>query len=399
MTNPKVKIINLNKPKILVRGDIWSYSGYSVAIRCYIECLLLKEYSVAIENHQHDKHSFKEDFPHIVRSLSDFGRNECDIILDVETPEFYDPVPGKFNIASVVWETSRIPEEWVPLINRMNMVMTASEFCKKVYINNNIKIPIEVVPHAINYKEFSPGKGLDIGNIEKGDMVFLYCAQLNYRKNTDALMIAYANAFETQDPVALILKLYRNDFSLEEQQATKDYINEIKEDFKIPHIPKIFLITENIDSKDLPDLYRTADVFVSPSFGEGYGLTSAEAMSTGCIPILNNYSAQKELISKDKWDGFFVDYVMEPVMYMGHIPWYRINQQWARIKINDLARTMRKVFELRQSDPNEFKRIGRRARATIINKFGQEVIASKIDTMMQKIWRHLNSKENTLAKN
>lgn len=395
MINPKVKITCLNKPKILVRGDIWSYSGYSVAIRCYIECLLLKEYPVAIENRQHDKHSFKKEFPHIVSALSDFGRNECDIVLDVETPEFYNPVAGKFNIASVVWETSRIPEEWVPLINQMDMVMTASEFCKKVYIDSDIKIPIEVIPHAINYKEFNPGKGLNIGNIEKEDMVFLYCAQLNYRKNVDALMIAYVNAFKSQDPVALILKLYRNDFSLEEQQATKDYINETKEFFKIPHLPKIFLITENVSSVDLPDLYRTADVFVSPSFGEGYGLTSAEAMSTGCIPIINNYSAQKELISKDKWDGFLVDCVMEPVMYMGHIPWYKLNQQWARIKINDLTEIMKKVFELRQSDPNEFKRIGKRARATIINKFSPEVIASKLDAMMQKIWKNWSSREST----
>ncbi|HYL96710.1 MAG TPA: glycosyltransferase family 4 protein [Terriglobales bacterium] len=42
------------------------------------------------------------------------------------------------------------------------------------------------------------------------------------------------------------------------------------------------------DRKDLPDLMRQSDVLVLPSIEEGYGLVCAEAMGSGCVPLVSD---------------------------------------------------------------------------------------------------------------
>ena len=51
---------------------------------------------------------------------------------------------------------------------------------------------------------------------------------------------------------------------------------------------------------DLPKAYRTADVFVSPVEGrEGFGLTLAEAMACGTLPVGSNVAGYNEVIGGD----------------------------------------------------------------------------------------------------
>jgi len=40
--------------------------------------------------------------------------------------------------------------------------------------------------------------------------------------------------------------------------------------------------------KDIPELMRTSDVLVLPSIVEGFGLVCAEAMGSGCVPLVSN---------------------------------------------------------------------------------------------------------------
>ena len=42
------------------------------------------------------------------------------------------------------------------------------------------------------------------------------------------------------------------------------------------------------DRNDLPDLMRQSDVLVLPSIEEGYGLVCAEAMGSGCVPLVSD---------------------------------------------------------------------------------------------------------------
>ena len=51
-----------------------------------------------------------------------------------------------------------------------------------------------------------------------------------------------------------------------------------------------------VDDKDLPELYNCADVFVYPSFYEGFGLPPLEAMACGVPVITSNTSSLPEVV-------------------------------------------------------------------------------------------------------
>ncbi|OGF31487.1 hypothetical protein A2533_01195 [Candidatus Falkowbacteria bacterium RIFOXYD2_FULL_35_9] len=52
-----------------------------------------------------------------------------------------------------------------------------------------------------------------------------------------------------------------------------------------------------IESKDLPSLYSGADVFVIPSFIEGFGLIALEAQKCGCPVVASNITSLPEILA------------------------------------------------------------------------------------------------------
>jgi glycosyltransferase involved in cell wall biosynthesis len=62
----------------------------------------------------------------------------------------------------------------------------------------------------------------------------------------------------------------------------------------------------HVPDKLVPDLYRTADLFVVPSVsGEGYGLVAAEALATGVPVVATSGGATGEVVRHGA-DGFIV---------------------------------------------------------------------------------------------
>lgn len=60
-------------------------------------------------------------------------------------------------------------------------------------------------------------------------------------------------------------------------------------------LDKEIILTDFIPEKDLPALYNLADLFVLPSFYEGFGLPILEAQACGCPVITSNISSMPEV--------------------------------------------------------------------------------------------------------
>jgi len=61
---------------------------------------------------------------------------------------------------------------------------------------------------------------------------------------------------------------------------------------------KDLIFTGFISEKDKTALYTLADIFVYPSFFEGFGLPLVEAMQMGCPVVTSNLSVMPEIVSK-----------------------------------------------------------------------------------------------------
>lgn len=61
-----------------------------------------------------------------------------------------------------------------------------------------------------------------------------------------------------------------------------------------------------IDGEGLPKAYNEADIFITSSFSEGFGLTILEAMASGCAVIASNIPAHREIV-RNGIDGILYD--------------------------------------------------------------------------------------------
>ena len=115
----------------------------------------------------------------------------------------------------------------------------------------------------------------------------LFVGTLEPRKNIPALLIAYHELLKSGFTHTLVIVgkkgwKYRKIF---------DLMDKLKLSGKV-----IFL--ENLSVQRLCELYNMADLFVYPSYYEGFGLPPLEAMTCGCPVITSNISSLPEVVGQ-----------------------------------------------------------------------------------------------------
>ncbi|MBN2088331.1 glycosyltransferase [candidate division KSB1 bacterium] len=114
----------------------------------------------------------------------------------------------------------------------------------------------------------------------------LYVGNFMPHKNVATLIQAYSTLPATiQDSYQLVLCGYLNQYfpPLKRLVASKGLQNQVT-------------FTNNVSDSDLVELYNLADLFVFPSFYEGFGLPPLEAMACGIPVISSNASSLPEVL-------------------------------------------------------------------------------------------------------
>ena len=132
--------------------------------------------------------------------------------------------------------------------------------------------------------------------------------------------------------------------SVSSDQATQDFLQSLKDVNK--DYPVYFHVNESYDS--VVRLYNEASIFwhaagygvdvdVHPENVEHFGMTTVEAMSAGCVPVVIDKGGQREIIT-DTVDGFLWDKIDELIARTSDI----IN---GRCEIENLRIKARKRYE------------------------------------------------------
>ncbi|MFM2267818.1 MAG: hypothetical protein RL757_1259 [Bacteroidota bacterium] len=113
------------------------------------------------------------------------------------------------------------------------------------------------------------------------DDYILYVGTVNERKNLMGLVAAMyalrARLGDAMPPLVVIGK------GKEYLHAVKNYISEKK-------LSKKIIFKSDIDFKDMPNIYRSAHVFVYPSFFEGFGIPIIESLFSGTAVVTSEGS-------------------------------------------------------------------------------------------------------------
>jgi len=202
------------------------------------------------------------------------------------------PFPRSSDVKKIgyfVWESSELHNQDAEVLKDFDEIWTASNYCKDIfsqYIDSNL---IKVVPHPIpipaklpkKYKNFTI---LIMGNISSN------VDRKNIVGNLEVAKIIKQKYKE----VNVIFKTFTG------SDKERDLLKQIIGDFKIK------VIDEYYSSEKVQDLIGKCHVILSLHRSEGFGLTLAEAMAIGTIPIATGYSGNIDFM-KDQ-NSFSIDY-------------------------------------------------------------------------------------------
>lgn len=132
----------------------------------------------------------------------------------------------------------------------------------------------EVIPVGVDIERFSP-KGIGSKLMPEGKFKILTVCRLEPRKDLFTLIDA-AERFRDNHLIHFYLA------------GTGIQANEIASAVKAKKLSN-FTLLGFVPDNELPKIYRTADIFILPTFEEGFGIVLAEAMAAG-VPVISNPS-------------------------------------------------------------------------------------------------------------
>jgi len=153
---------------------------------------------------------------------------------------------------------------------------------------------IKVIYPGVSIFPFFQGgmqRGLPSSTLSLPQKYILFLGTIEPRKNIIGLISAYESVFsELAFPSSLVIAGAKgwND---------KKIIDRIK---KSPLRDKIRIIGY-VNPLDKPSLYKSAEMFVFPSFYEGFGFPVLEAMVCGVPVITSNRSSLPEVVKNSAW--------------------------------------------------------------------------------------------------
>lgn len=285
-------------------------------------------------------------------------------------------------IARTMFEADPLPPAFVPLIDAMDEVWVPSAFNAEMFARAGVTPEkVRKVPMAIDrglYERQAPPLELPSAS----GFVFLCVSTWGRRKGWDVLVRAYLEEFGANEEVTLLLGVRPTRFvqarassqstlAVEQAELTRFVREELGRELSAG--PRLVLFPLALSDVEMPRLYAAADAYVMPSRGEGWGRPFMEAMACGLPTIGTRWSGQLEFMNDE--NSYLVDC---EVVDVPEIAWGELERfsghRWAEPSVTHLRQLMRRVF----TDQGEARRLGKRARAEVLERFSGGSLAEQI---------------------
>jgi hypothetical protein len=405
------------KPVFVISCPIDTYSGYGARSRDIVKAIIKTDkYDVKIlpqrwgatpwgfiEDHK-EEWGFLQ--PHILPEPK--LTQQPEIWAQITIPNEFTPV-GKYNIGITAGiETTAVKGEWIEGCNRMNLVITSSEFAKKTFesmsyevknpqgqLQGHLKLttPIEVIFEGVNtdlYKviEQNQIKTINLDSI-KESFAYLFVGHWTQgdfgedRKNVSLLVKAFYEVFKNKkNKPALILKTSGAGSSYMDRNIILDKINKIKKSVNSKDLPNIYLLHGDFNDSEVNELYNHSKVkaMISLTKGEGFGRPLLEFSLIKKPIIASGWSAHTEFLSPEFTVALKGE--IKPVGPSAVNDWVIKESQWFNVDYSQVGHYLKDMFENYKKYTDGAKRQAYKSK----NEFSWDKMFEKVDqTLTQYI--------------
>jgi glycosyltransferase involved in cell wall biosynthesis len=362
-------------PGVSFRGVVYGGSGYAQENLMFVMALASAGIPVRVDP-MGEQHDVENILPPEARNALEFTKLRA---IDLPQGVYFQSMPAhdlqtnlyaRRLVGRTMFETDRIPDGWVEKCNAMDEVWVPSAFNLETFARAGVK----------EHKLLRMQEGEDTTHFHPANppfhipgargFNFLSVFQWTQRKGPDLLLKAFISEFKEDEGVALILRTYGR--LGPDSDLLPDLLYYIERELHVPleKTPPILLVPGFIPNQDLPRLYTSADCFVLPTRGEGWGRPYVEALSSELPVIATGWSGQMDFLNDA--NSYLIDFKMAPTpsdtdveIFAGH--------QWAEPDVDHLRTLMRHVFTHRE-EAKEKARVGRR---DMVEKYDRKVIMAQ----------------------
>lgn len=368
---------------VIYSGAIIDYSGYGEANRTDIMALLAAGVDVAGEPLQFTLES-ADHGRHYVPVFETIGKkNDAKVQIIHTTPNIYHKhaKPGHYVIGRLIWETDRLPLDFVKGANGCDEIWTADENTKAAIERSGVTTPVYIIPEANNPK-VNTHKPFMVE--DAGEYKFYSMFEWGERKNPTALLTAYWTEFTPSDDVALYIKTYINGFGKRNLIELRSRILQIKKRIKQRYYAPLYVCDALLSREQVWRYHKTFDCFVLPHRGEGWGIPMIEATLSGKPIIATKAGGVTEYLDDNA--GIWIKPKYRKITGDRTNPqWYTEDQKWADVDVNDLRREMRWAYKHR----DEMKEKAANAQRYVLDNFNYETVGIKMRQRLESIYSNM----------
>ncbi|MEA2717563.1 MAG: hypothetical protein QOI99_1880 [Actinomycetota bacterium] len=339
--------------------------GYAVQSRHLVRALHFDGVKVAYRNAYGQKEDPFDDFLLDDVVKRPLRRDVTQVALC--QADSFRPVKGRHKVGWTMLEVTGLPPAWVAGCNSMDEVWVPASFNVETFRNSGVTVPIRVMPLGVDVDYFHP----DItGYRPSTRFTFLSVFEWGERKAPEVLLRAFAEEFKDSEDVLLLLSVFNRDPDVDVERQIADL--ELP-----PGAPVVVMLNPKFTAPQMGALYRSADCFVLPSRGEGWGMPVLEAMACGLPTIATRWSGPADFLHEG------VGYPLEPLRLVpaeARCPYYA-GFEWADPDVDQLRALMREVAD----DPEAARVRGLAAAAEVAAKWTWDHAAGKVKARLLEI--------------
>jgi glycosyltransferase involved in cell wall biosynthesis len=291
-------------------------------------------------------------------------------------PQLTIDLEASYNIAYSMFETTEIPNSWVPFYNKFDEIWVPSKFCFKSFNRRDLDCRVAIVPLGVERSLYE-----SCSKKENSIFTFLSVGQWIDRKGWDLLIQAYTSEFMGESNIRLCIKTH-NDQKTNEEMIREYLSSDVK---NTTYMPRIMIKNQKVDELDMNLFYREADCFVLPSRGEAFGLPFLESMASGVPVIATDFGGQTDFVNEE--NGWLIK-----IMNLRHLSerLCKINSAYCNLwfaepDVKEIRRVMRYVFENRE----ELNEKGKIAKQHVLNNYTWEKISIIAEHRLSNIFKKI----------